>query len=74
MQYERSRTLSKILWPVLLVGAAGCGSSAGQPDGGTGGTTGASWAGPRTSTSAPTSADVDWIKVYDWQGGAAKGG
>jgi len=28
----------------------------------------ASWAGPLTSTSAPTSADIDWIKVYDWQG------
>jgi len=27
----------------------------------------ASWAGPLTSTSAPTSADIDWIKVYDWQ-------
>ena len=25
----------------------------------------ASWAGPLTSTSAPTSADVDWIKVYE---------
>ncbi len=24
----------------------------------------ASWAGPLTSTSAPTSADIDWIKVY----------
>ena len=22
----------------------------------------------RTSTSAPTSADVDWIKVYSWNG------
>lgn len=28
----------------------------------------ASWAGPLTSTSAPTSADVDWIKVYSWNG------
>ncbi|HZL20309.1 MAG TPA: glycoside hydrolase family 16 protein [Polyangia bacterium] len=28
----------------------------------------ASWAGPITSTSAPTSADVDWIKVYSWNG------
>ncbi|HEY4187529.1 MAG TPA: glycoside hydrolase family 16 protein [Polyangia bacterium] len=27
-----------------------------------------SWAGALTSTSAPTSADVDWIKVYDWNG------
>jgi endo-1,3-1,4-beta-glycanase ExoK len=35
----------------------------------------ASWAGPLTSTSAPTSADVDWIKVYDWTGdGATHGG
>lgn len=35
----------------------------------------ASWAGPLTATSAPTSADVDWIKVYDWTGaGAAHGG
>jgi beta-glucanase (GH16 family) len=35
----------------------------------------ASWAGPLTSTSAPTSAEVDWIKVYDWTGGdAAHGG
>ncbi len=35
----------------------------------------ASWAGPLTSTSAPTSADVDWIKVYDWTGsGATSGG
>jgi len=35
----------------------------------------ASWAGPLTSTSAPTSADVDWIKVYDWVGtGVAVGG
>jgi beta-glucanase (GH16 family) len=35
----------------------------------------ASWAGPLTSTSAPTTADVDWIKVYDWTGsGAANGG
>jgi endo-1,3-1,4-beta-glycanase ExoK len=28
----------------------------------------ASWAGPITPTSAPTSADVDWIRVYDWAG------
>ena len=28
----------------------------------------ASWAGPLTSTSSPTSADVDWIKVYSWNG------
>ena len=28
----------------------------------------ASWAGPVTSTSAPTSADIDWIKVYSWNG------
>jgi beta-glucanase (GH16 family) len=27
----------------------------------------ASWAGPLLPNSAPTSADVDWIKVYDWQ-------
>ncbi len=26
------------------------------------------WAGALTATSAPTSADVDWIKVYDWKG------
>ncbi|MDP9149160.1 MAG: glycoside hydrolase family 16 protein [Myxococcota bacterium] len=26
----------------------------------------ASWAGALTAASAPTSADVDWIKVYDW--------
>ena len=26
----------------------------------------ASWAGPITQTSAPTSADIDWIKVYSW--------
>jgi endo-1,3-1,4-beta-glycanase ExoK len=26
----------------------------------------ASWAGAITPTSAPTSADVDWIKVYSW--------
>ena len=25
------------------------------------------WAGPLAPTSAPTSADVDWIKVYSWQ-------
>lgn len=29
----------------------------------------ASWAGPLTPSSAPTSADIDWIKVYDWTGG-----
>jgi endo-1,3-1,4-beta-glycanase ExoK len=29
----------------------------------------ASWAGPIQPTSAPTSADVDWIKVYDWTKG-----
>jgi endo-1,3-1,4-beta-glycanase ExoK len=34
----------------------------------------ASWAGPLTSTSAPTSADVDWIKVYDWVGTGVAGG
>jgi beta-glucanase (GH16 family) len=34
----------------------------------------ASWAGPLTPSSAPTSADVDWIKVYSWQGGGASGG
>jgi endo-1,3-1,4-beta-glycanase ExoK len=28
----------------------------------------ASWAGALTATSAPTSADIDWIKVYDWTG------
>jgi endo-1,3-1,4-beta-glycanase ExoK len=28
----------------------------------------ASWAGPITPTSAPTSANVDWIKVYRWNG------
>jgi endo-1,3-1,4-beta-glycanase ExoK len=28
----------------------------------------ASWAGPIVPTSAPTSADVDWIRVYDWNG------
>ena len=28
----------------------------------------ASWAGALTSSSAPTSADVDWIKVYTWNG------
>jgi hypothetical protein len=28
----------------------------------------ASWAGPLTPTSAPTTADVDWIKVYDFTG------
>jgi endo-1,3-1,4-beta-glycanase ExoK len=34
----------------------------------------ASWAGPLTSTSAPTSADVDWIKVYQWSGSTPAGG
>ena len=31
----------------------------------------AGWAGPIQSDSAPTSADYDWIRVYDWvpQGG-----
>lgn len=28
----------------------------------------AGWAGAMTPRSAPTSADIDWIKVYDWQG------
>jgi endo-1,3-1,4-beta-glycanase ExoK len=28
----------------------------------------ASWAGPLQPSSAPTSADIDWIKVYDWHG------
>ncbi len=28
----------------------------------------AGWAGPISSSSAPTSADVDWIKVYTWSG------
>ena len=28
----------------------------------------ASWAGPITPTSAPTSAEVDWIRVYSWNG------
>ena len=28
----------------------------------------AGWAGALTPTSAPTSADVDWIKVYSWNG------
>jgi len=28
----------------------------------------AAWAGPLLPSSAPTSADIDWIKVYDWQG------
>jgi endo-1,3-1,4-beta-glycanase ExoK len=27
----------------------------------------AGWAGPLQPASAPTSADIDWIKVYDWQ-------
>ena len=26
----------------------------------------ASWAGPIQSDTAPTTADYDWIKVYDW--------
>ena len=26
------------------------------------------WAGALTDTSAPTSAELDWIKVYDWNG------
>jgi endo-1,3-1,4-beta-glycanase ExoK len=34
----------------------------------------ASWAGPLTATSAPTSADVDWIKVYSWTGTPPSGG
>jgi endo-1,3-1,4-beta-glycanase ExoK len=34
----------------------------------------ASWAGPLTSSSAPTSADIDWIKVYAWQGNSDAGG
>jgi len=34
----------------------------------------ASWAGPLTPTSAPTSADVDWIKVYQWTGTPPGGG
>jgi endo-1,3-1,4-beta-glycanase ExoK len=34
----------------------------------------ASWAGPLTSSSAPTSAEVDWIKVYSWQDHTADGG
>jgi len=33
--------------------------------------TAASWAGPLNATSAPTSADIDWIKVYDWTGNKA---
>lgn len=28
----------------------------------------ASWAGALMPNAAPTSAQVDWIKVYDWQG------
>jgi len=28
----------------------------------------AGWAGPITTSSAPTSADIDWIKVYNWNG------
>jgi endo-1,3-1,4-beta-glycanase ExoK len=28
----------------------------------------ASWAGPLDASSAPTSAEVDWIKVYGWKG------
>jgi hypothetical protein len=34
----------------------------------------ASWAGPLTSSSAPTSADVDWIKVCRWQATTGAGG
>jgi endo-1,3-1,4-beta-glycanase ExoK len=34
----------------------------------------ASWAGPLTATSAPTSADVDWIKVYSWTGSSSAAG
>jgi beta-glucanase (GH16 family) len=34
----------------------------------------ASWAGPLTSTSAPTSAQVDWIKVYAWHGASTGSG
>lgn len=34
----------------------------------------ASWAGALTDTSAPTSADVDWIKVYRWTGSDTAGG
>jgi beta-glucanase (GH16 family) len=30
--------------------------------------TAAGWAGPITATSVPTSADIDWIKVYNWAG------
>jgi len=29
------------------------------------------WAGALTSTSAPTSAQIDWIKVYDYDATAA---
>jgi endo-1,3-1,4-beta-glycanase ExoK len=32
----------------------------------------ASWAGALTASSAPTSADIDWIKVYDWNGSGAQ--
>ncbi len=28
----------------------------------------ASWAGPLGASSVPSSAEVDWIKVYDWKG------
>jgi beta-glucanase (GH16 family) len=28
----------------------------------------AAWAGAISTTSVPTSADIDWIKVYDWNG------
>jgi beta-glucanase (GH16 family) len=28
----------------------------------------AAWAGALTSSSAPTSADIDWIRVYSWNG------
>jgi beta-glucanase (GH16 family) len=28
----------------------------------------AAWAGGVNASSAPTSADIDWIKVYSWEG------
>jgi len=28
----------------------------------------ASWAGALTGSSVPSSAQMDWIKVYDWKG------
>jgi endo-1,3-1,4-beta-glycanase ExoK len=28
----------------------------------------ASWAGALTSSSVPSSGQMDWIKVYDWKG------